>query len=100
MKYMGSKARIAKDILPIMLKDRKPEQYFYDLFAGGMNLIDKVDGNRTANDLNYYLIKMWKELQGGWIPKRIDKFFYDDVKKNKEDYPPYIVGWVAFNCSY
>ena len=28
MKYMGSKARIAKEILPIILKDRKPEQCY------------------------------------------------------------------------
>lgn len=28
MKYMGSKERIAKHILPIILKDRKPEQWY------------------------------------------------------------------------
>ena len=38
MKYMGSKRRIAKYILPIMLKDRIENQYFYDLFCGGGNV--------------------------------------------------------------
>ena len=44
MKYMGSKRRIAKDIIPIMLKDRKEGQYFYDLFVGGGNLLEKIGG--------------------------------------------------------
>ncbi len=35
MKYMGSKARFAKDILPIILKDRKPEQWYVEPFARG-----------------------------------------------------------------
>jgi len=34
MKYTGSKDRIAKHILPIILKDRNPEQYVIDLFCG------------------------------------------------------------------
>ena len=62
MKYMGSKARIKKEILPLILKNRTENQFFVDLMGGGMNLIDSVDGNRIANDLNFYLIEMWKEL--------------------------------------
>ncbi|NRB83319.1 MAG: hypothetical protein HRU49_06050 [Winogradskyella sp.] len=50
MKYMGSKARFAKDLLPIILKDRKPNQVYLEPFAGGMNMTDKVDGMRIAND--------------------------------------------------
>jgi len=50
MKYMGSKSRIANDILPIILKDRKQDQYYVEPFCGGLNVIDKVDGNRIAND--------------------------------------------------
>ena len=41
MIYMGSKARIAKDILPIMLKDIG-DNYFVDCFCGGGNLIQFV----------------------------------------------------------
>ena len=101
MKYMGSKARIKKEILPIILKDRKENQYFVDLFACGMNLIDSVDGNRIANDLNYYLIEMWRLLLNGWIPKPFyDREFYNKIKNNKDDYPAYLVGWIGFNCSY
>jgi len=63
MKFMGSKARFAKEILPIILKDRKEDQWFVDLFCGGANLLDKVGGKRIGNDKNKYLIALWKGLQ-------------------------------------
>jgi len=56
MKYMGSKTRIAKHILPIILKNRKPGQWYVEPFAGGMNTIYQISGNRLASDNNKYLI--------------------------------------------
>lgn len=50
MIYMGSKQRIAKEILPIILKNRENRLYI-EPFAGGMNIIDHVDGNRVASQL-------------------------------------------------
>jgi len=55
MKYMGSKNRIAKEILPIMLKERN-QRTWVEPFVGGANLIDKVDGKRIGADINPYLI--------------------------------------------
>ena len=100
MKYMGSKARIAKEILPIILKDRKPEQWYVEPFAGGMNSICEVDGPRLAADVHPYLIAMWQELVNGWTPSVIDKSFYAEVKASPQAFEPYIVGWIGFNCSY
>lgn len=100
MKYMGSKARLVGDILPIILKDRKPEQWYIEPFGGGMNSICHVTGNRIANDVQYYLIEMWKALIEGWIPVKITKEYYYDVRENKVNFPAYLVGWVGFNCSY
>jgi DNA adenine methylase len=97
---MGSKSRFVKEILPIILKDRTPEQWYVEPFAGGMNVISEVSGNRLANDINRYLISMWKELMNGWIPKKITKEEYNDVRTILNNYPPYYVGWVGFNCSY
>lgn len=57
MKYMGSKNRIAKHILPIMLKYRTPEMTWVEPFVGGANMIDKVDGKRIGADINKHLIK-------------------------------------------
>tara|TARA_R110002111_G_scaffold26744_4_gene57625 strand:+ start:1808 stop:2530 length:723 start_codon:yes stop_codon:yes gene_type:complete len=53
---MGSKARIAKHILPIMLKNRKEGQWWVEPFVGGANMIDKVDGNRLGADISQHLI--------------------------------------------
>lgn len=101
MKFMGSKNRFAKEILPIILKDRKENQWYVEPFCGGCNLIDKVNGNRIANDINFYLIKMWIKLQEGWIPKKdISREEYNRIRDNKDDYDPWFVGYVGFNCSY
>lgn len=97
---MGSKARFAKEILPIILKDRKPEQWYVEPFAGGMNAICEVQGNRIANDVHYYLVEMWKALTGGWAPKKYTREEYKHIRENKDKHPPHEVGWVGFNCSY
>lgn len=100
MKYMGSKARFTKEILPIILDGRREGQYYVEPFAGGMNSICSVDGNRIANDLHYYLIEMWKELLNGWEPIKVSKEEYIKVRERPKDFPSHYVGWVGFNCSY
>ncbi len=100
MKYMGSKARFSKEILPIVLKDRTDDQWYIEPFAGGMNMICEVGGKRIANDIHYHLIQMWKELVSGWTPRKITKEEYSEVRTNQSKYPAYFVGWVGFNCSY
>ena len=98
---MGSKRRIAKDIIPIMVKDRKEGQIFYDLFCGGCNLLDKVDGFRIANDNNKYLIALLKEMQNdNFELPFIGEEKYKHIQKNKELYPDWLVGYVGFNLSF
>lgn len=108
MKYVGSKARIAKDILPIMLKDRKDNQYFVDLFCGGCNLIDKVTGLRIANDIQPELIALYKALQEGWLPpteiseKEYKLIKYRDVDTMEKYGKHYLAvrAFVGFGCSF
>ena len=57
MKYMGSKNRIAKYLLPIMLKEKTNKMTWVEPFVGGANMIDKVNGKRIGADVNKYLIK-------------------------------------------
>lgn len=97
---MGSKSRIVKEILPIMLRDRKSDQWYVEPFAGGMNSICEVRGYRIANDIHYNLIQMWRELVRGWVPTKITKQEYHAVRDSQSDYPAHFVGWVGFNCSY
>ena len=60
MKYMGSKNRIAKHILPIMLKEMEEKGHttWVEPFVGGGNMIDKVPENyrRIGADLNEHTI--------------------------------------------
>jgi len=63
MKYMGSKRRIAKEILEIILKNRQENQWYAEPFCGGCNSLDKVPGKRIASDNNRYLIALLKEMQ-------------------------------------
>ena len=101
MKYMGSKRRIAKDILPIILKDRKDSQCFYDLFCGGGNLLEKVDGNRVANDNNEYLIELFKYMQtDNFNLPFVGEIEYKNIQNNKENYPKWLVGYVGFQLSF
>jgi DNA adenine methylase len=65
---MGSKNRIAKHILPIMLAERKPDQWWVEPFVGGANMIDKVVGNRMGNDSHEFLIALLVALRDGYTP--------------------------------
>jgi len=98
---MGSKNRIAKHILPIMLTCRKPNQWWVEPFVGGANMIDKVDGNRIGNDVNLYLIALYKALQNGWIPPTdISREMYYNIKANSHQCSDELVGFVGFLCSF
>lgn len=108
MKYMGSKNRIAKYILPVILKDRTEGQWYVEPFCGGCNLIDKVTGNRIAGDSNFELIEAYKALQKGWTPPLdiTEQLYFHiknstDVAKNLYGYElPAIRGIVGFAYSY
>ena len=104
MKYMGSKARFTKYILPIILKDRLSEQTYVEPFAGGMNTIAEVDGNRIANDNNKYLIAMWNGIEKGVIyPTEISKELYslarDVFNGNETRMTDDLAGWIGFMAS-
>ena len=96
MKYLGSKNRIANEILPIILKDRIDVQYYVEPFVGGGNSIDKVDGNRIGSDSNKYIIALHKAIQNGWTPpKNVTKDEYIQLKDNRNDYSDELVGYFA-----
>ena len=68
MKYMGSKARHARELLEIVLADRKPGQWYVEPFVGGANMIDKVNGNRIGADFNPWVACLWQAVADGWVP--------------------------------
>jgi len=98
---MGSKNRIAKHILPIMLAERKPEQWWVEPFVGGANMIDKVEGKRMGNDSHEFLIALLVALRDGYIPPTdISKELYYAIKSKPQEYPKELVGFVGFLCSF
>lgn len=105
MKYMGSKARHAKELLPIILKDHKPDMWYVEPFVGGANMISRVDNsiapNRLGCDSNDYLIEFFKALQNGYTPpENIDSDFYNNVRDNKEAYDKATVACIGLCFTY
>lgn len=99
MKYMGSKNRIAKYILPIMLENRKEGQYYIEPFCGGCNTIDKVTGNRIASDSHSELIELFRSLQQGWVPPiHVSEEEYQQAKVLVDR--PHLKGYIGFNLSF
>lgn len=98
MKYMGSKRRIAGEILPIILANRKEEQFYVEPMCGGCNTLDKVTGNKIGADIHPYLIAMYQALQVGWIPPAlITESLYNIMRNYKRWYHKPLIGYVGFN---
>lgn len=101
MRYLGSKDKIAKHILPFVLKNRQEGQYYVEPFVGGGNLIQYVKGNRIGNDVNPLPIALLKAIQIGWEPPEvISEHEYIKIKYNQKDYPPELVAFCAFCISF
>ena len=99
---MGSKNKLAKELLPIILKDRQPNQWFVDVFCGGCNILDKVENPRMGNDLHPYLIPLLIAMRDGWEPpKEITEDDYKLTQHNKAELQDdTFVGYVGFQLSY
>jgi DNA adenine methylase len=98
MKYMGSKNRIAKHLLPIMLENRNGRTWV-EPFVGGANMIDKVDGERIGADYNEYLITLFKGIQNGFTPpNKVSEDEYKEARLNRIITP--LVSFIGFGCSY
>lgn len=102
---MGSKKRIAKDILKVMLGDEK-DTPFYDVFCGGGNLIQYADCKyKFASDIDKYCIAFLNKIKEdiSWIPKTNQEFTKNDykyVRDHKSEFPDYLVGHVGYNLSF
>jgi len=102
---MGSKNRISKYILPIILKDRVDE-FYVEPFCGGLGTMDKVQGNCIAADKNKYLIAMWKGLQENKTrPYIISRELYSQARTEYNNatnikFDDFMIGWIGWMGSY
>lgn len=64
-------------------------------------MIDKVKGERVGVDVNPYVVALLNAVRDGWDPPQdVSEDFYNEVKNNRENYDPALVGFVGFGCSF
>ena len=114
MRYQGSKKRMAKILKALIEKNLSLGDFYFEPFAGGMNVMSEIDWKfKIANDINPYVIALWKDIQMGqfnklmWdFCKNLTKEQYYEVKnayKNNEQYKEQyaaLIGYVGTACSY
>ena len=103
MKYMGSKNRIAKHLIPIMVAeaDSKGITTFIDCMVGGANLIDKVPNKfkRIGYDINEHVIMALIDIRDNVdnLPESVSEDYYKSLKGSP---PTSITSWIRFVCSF
>ena len=103
MKYMGSKRRIAKDILPIMLEEANKRNItiWLEPFVGGANMIDKVPNTfkRIGVDYNEHTIQALTGIRDciKELPLEVSEAYYKSLKGKEAD--P-ITSLIRFGCSF
>lgn len=103
MKYVGSKNKLAKEIVPIIQSFINGDTKAYiEPFVGGANVIDKIKHKKKIGyDINEYLISLWNELKKGYTPPNfINKEEYLIAKNNMKTMPKHYIGLVGFFATY
>ncbi len=104
MKYMGSKQRIAKYILPIMLDEARKNNIktWVEPFLGGANVIDKVPDDefkRFGVDINPHTIQSLIAIRD-YVDKLPDEVSEEYYKSLKGKEPDPITSWIRFVASF
>lgn len=108
MKYMGSKSKIARYIVPIIQNeiDENNIQLYWEPFVGGANIIDKVKcPTLIGSDTNYYLIQLLTHLDKlCGLPTSLSREHYNavrnDYNKNNGIFQPWYIGAIGFLGSF
>lgn len=109
IKYMGSKSRVAKYIVPIIQDkiDTNNITTYIDPFCGGANIVDKIKcESKIASDCNKYLIALLRRAQNELpLLDSVSKEFYNEVRNayNNGDtskFEDWLVGNVGFLASF
>lgn len=104
MRYMGSKNRFAKELIPIIQSYITEDTKGYlEPFVGGANVIDKIKcTNKIGCDIHKQLIALLNKAKDDVddIPDVISEETYKEVKNNKESYEDWYIGLVGFCASF
>jgi len=100
---MGSKNRIAKFILPIMIQEANEKKIttWVEPFVGGGNMIDKVPDTfkRIGIDYNEHAIQALIAIRDSVdkLPTEVSEEYYKSIRKLE---PEPIKSWIRFVCSF
>ena len=81
MKYMGSKRRLAKHIVPLIKSLRKDGQTYVESFVGGGSIIEKIEGKRIGYDINQDCIQALC-----YIRDNVEQLASTNAEFTEEDY--------------
>lgn len=102
MRYMGSKGRHAKYLIPYIMEGHNQEKPYVEPFVGGGNIFSQVPANiKWGNDTATYAVALLDALSKGWEPPTyLDELTYYQIKEDPHGYDPALVGFAAYCCSY
>lgn len=104
MVYVGSKRRIAKDIVPIIQSYITDKATMYiEPFVGGGNTIQRINFHtKIGYDTDKYVIALLRYCRdnGESINPLITREEYNRVKDNRDDYPDWYVGLVGYLTTF
>jgi len=101
MQYLGGKTRIAKLIAAEIDKIRKPGQWVWDPFCGGLSVSVALSKNGPvyATDICAPLIALYKAVQNGWEPPiTLTREEYSAARLLPDTDP--LKAFVGFGCSF
>ena len=88
MRYSGSKAKIAKYIIPFIMEELKEGYTYVEPFMGGCNILSEIDWpKKVGADSNGYVVALWNNLKMGVginIPKEVSEDEYKEMKELAE----------------
>lgn len=102
MRYMGSKARYAKHIAPILMDGHDQDSWYIEPFMGGGNVLSNVPAkHKWGNDTAKYAVALLKAVAEGWEPPNtLTQDEYYSIKADPDWYDAALVGFAMFCCSY
>ena len=111
MRYSGSKAKIAKYIIPFIMEELKEGYTYVEPFMGGCNILSEIDWpKKVGADSNGYVVALWNNLKiigdALPLPKEISEDEYKIMKELAEKgscsvkYPRWLIGYAGNACSY
>lgn len=103
MRYQGGKALIGKGLAEYIKEHNPNAEVFVDLFVGGAGVAvqaAKLFNRVLVNDLNPYIIAMYKDYQNGRVfPDKVTKEDHTYLKTHLDE-DPGLAGFVGFGHSF